>query len=124
MALHKETLTVHRFGCTMNANIAECHVPVNADLYDIKVIFVDEPDDRLGMMDPRRDRRRCCCEKRQRGLSRGLSAKLAVSGTPFAFGIHQFGSRPKLSYGLSWQSLLMHTCGKALRSEEARQSYD
>ena len=28
----------------MNANIAEYHVPVNADVHDIKVIFVDEPD--------------------------------------------------------------------------------
>ena len=29
----------------MNANIAEYHVPVNADVHDIKVIFVDEPDE-------------------------------------------------------------------------------
>jgi xanthine dehydrogenase YagR molybdenum-binding subunit len=29
----------------MNANIAEYHVPVHADIHDIKVIFVDEPDD-------------------------------------------------------------------------------
>ena len=28
-----------------NANIAEYHVPVNADMHDIKVNFVDEPDD-------------------------------------------------------------------------------
>ena len=28
----------------MNANIAEYHVPVNADVHDIKVIFVEEPD--------------------------------------------------------------------------------
>ena len=28
----------------MNANIAEYHVPVNADVQDIKIIFVDEPD--------------------------------------------------------------------------------
>ena len=28
----------------MNANIAEYHVPVNADVHDIKVIFVDEAD--------------------------------------------------------------------------------
>jgi xanthine dehydrogenase YagR molybdenum-binding subunit len=45
MALHEETLTDHRFGRIMNANIAEYHVPVNADVHDIKVIFVDEPDD-------------------------------------------------------------------------------
>jgi xanthine dehydrogenase YagR molybdenum-binding subunit len=45
MALHEETLIDHRFGRIMNANIAEYHVPVNADVHDIKVIFVDEPDD-------------------------------------------------------------------------------
>jgi xanthine dehydrogenase YagR molybdenum-binding subunit len=45
MALHEETLFDHRFGRIMNANIAEYHVPVNADVHDIEVIFVDEPDD-------------------------------------------------------------------------------
>jgi xanthine dehydrogenase YagR molybdenum-binding subunit len=45
MALHEETLTDHRFGRIMNADIAEYHVPVNADVHDIKVIFVDEPDE-------------------------------------------------------------------------------
>ena len=45
MALHEETLIDHRVGRIMNANIAEYHVPVNADIYDIRVIFVDEPDD-------------------------------------------------------------------------------
>ena len=29
----------------MNANVAEYHVPVNADVHDIEVIFVDEPGD-------------------------------------------------------------------------------
>jgi xanthine dehydrogenase YagR molybdenum-binding subunit len=45
MALHEETLYDHRFGRIMNANIAEYHVPVNADVQDVKVIFVDEPDE-------------------------------------------------------------------------------
>jgi xanthine dehydrogenase YagR molybdenum-binding subunit len=44
MALHEETQVDHNFGRIMNANIAEYHVPVNADVQDIKVIFVDEPD--------------------------------------------------------------------------------
>lgn len=44
MALHEETLIDHTFGRIMNANIAEYHVPVNADVHDIKVIFVDEKD--------------------------------------------------------------------------------
>jgi len=35
----------HRFGRIINANIAEYHVPVNADVHEIKVIFVEEPDD-------------------------------------------------------------------------------
>jgi xanthine dehydrogenase YagR molybdenum-binding subunit len=44
MALHEETLIDHKLGRIMNANIAEYHVPANADVHDIKVIFVDEPD--------------------------------------------------------------------------------
>ena len=45
MGLHEETLVDHDFGRVMNSNIAEYHVPVNADVQDIKVIFVDEPDE-------------------------------------------------------------------------------
>jgi len=45
MALHEETLLDHALGRMMNADIAEYHVPVNADVHDIKVIFVDEPDE-------------------------------------------------------------------------------
>ncbi len=45
MALHEETQIDHTFGRIVNANIAEYHVPVHADIHDIKVIFVDEPDD-------------------------------------------------------------------------------
>jgi xanthine dehydrogenase YagR molybdenum-binding subunit len=45
MALHEEALYDHRFGRVMNANIAEYHVPVNADVRDIQVIFVEEPDE-------------------------------------------------------------------------------
>ncbi|HEY9213159.1 MAG TPA: xanthine dehydrogenase family protein molybdopterin-binding subunit [Ancylobacter sp.] len=45
MALHEETLIDHNFGRIMNANIAEYHVPVNADVHDIEVIFVDEQDE-------------------------------------------------------------------------------
>jgi len=45
MALHEETHIDHDRGRIMNANIAEYHVPVHADVRDIKVIFVDEADD-------------------------------------------------------------------------------
>ena len=45
MALHETTLIDHTFGRIMNADFAGYHVPVNADVHDIQVIFVDEPDD-------------------------------------------------------------------------------
>jgi xanthine dehydrogenase YagR molybdenum-binding subunit len=45
MALHEETLIDHKLGRITNANFAEYHVPVNADVHDIKVIFIDEADD-------------------------------------------------------------------------------
>jgi xanthine dehydrogenase YagR molybdenum-binding subunit len=45
MALHEETAIDHRFGRVMNANFAEYHVPVHADVHNVKVIFVDEVDD-------------------------------------------------------------------------------
>jgi xanthine dehydrogenase YagR molybdenum-binding subunit len=44
MALHEETLVDHAFGRVMNANIAEYHVPTNAEVGEIGVILVDEPD--------------------------------------------------------------------------------
>jgi xanthine dehydrogenase YagR molybdenum-binding subunit len=44
MALHEETLLDHHLGRVINADFAEYHVPVNADIHDIDVIFVDEPD--------------------------------------------------------------------------------
>jgi len=50
MALHEETLIDHNFGRVMNANIAEYHVPVHADVHDIKVIFVEEPDSKVNLM--------------------------------------------------------------------------
>jgi xanthine dehydrogenase YagR molybdenum-binding subunit len=45
MALHEETLVDHKLGRLMNHNLAEYHVPVNADIHDIDVIFVEEKDD-------------------------------------------------------------------------------
>jgi len=50
MALHEETLIDHAFGRIMNANIAEYHVPVNADIHDVQVIFVEEPDELVNPM--------------------------------------------------------------------------
>jgi xanthine dehydrogenase YagR molybdenum-binding subunit len=50
MALHEEAMIDHRFGRIMNANIAEYHMPVNADVHDIQVIFVDEEDHVINKM--------------------------------------------------------------------------
>jgi xanthine dehydrogenase YagR molybdenum-binding subunit len=47
MALHEEALTDHTLGRVMNHNLAEYHVPVNADIPEIEVIFVDEVEDKL-----------------------------------------------------------------------------
>lgn len=44
MALEEERMTDHRIGRIMNHNLAEYHVPVHADVQEIDVIFVDEPD--------------------------------------------------------------------------------
>jgi xanthine dehydrogenase YagR molybdenum-binding subunit len=45
-ALHEESHADHALGRFMNHNYAEYHVPVNADIGDIEVIFVEE-DDRI-----------------------------------------------------------------------------
>lgn len=44
MALHEESLMDSRIGRFMNHNYAEYHIPVQADIPEIEVIFVDEPD--------------------------------------------------------------------------------
>ena len=46
MALEEESLLDHRLGRFMNHNLAEYHLPVNADIPDIEVIFVSERDDK------------------------------------------------------------------------------
>jgi xanthine dehydrogenase YagR molybdenum-binding subunit len=47
MALHEETFMDNRLGRFMNHNLAEYHVPANADVHDIEVIFVDEHEPEL-----------------------------------------------------------------------------
>ena len=44
-ALEEESMLDHRFGRFMNHNLGEYHVPVHADIHDIEVIFVEEPDE-------------------------------------------------------------------------------
>ena len=47
MALHEEAVIDHHYGRIINHNFAEYHVPVNADVHDIEVIFVDEREAHL-----------------------------------------------------------------------------
>jgi xanthine dehydrogenase YagR molybdenum-binding subunit len=44
MALEEEGVIDHKFGRIMTHNLADYHVPVNADVHDIDVIFVEEHD--------------------------------------------------------------------------------
>ena len=46
MAMHEETLIDHQLGRIMNHSLSEYHVPANADIHDIDVIFVEEHDDK------------------------------------------------------------------------------
>ena len=45
MALMEESVMDHRFGRYMNHSLAEYHMPVNADIHAIDVVFVHEDDD-------------------------------------------------------------------------------
>ena len=50
MALHEETATDHRFGRFMTHNLADYHVPTNADVQAIDVIFVEERDEEINQL--------------------------------------------------------------------------
>jgi len=50
MALHEEGLTDHHFGRIMNHSLAEYHIPVNADIDQIEVIFVEEKDEHVNAL--------------------------------------------------------------------------
>jgi len=53
MALLEETVRDDRAGAVVTNNLADYHVPVNADIGDISVIFVEEPDFRLNPLGAR-----------------------------------------------------------------------
>ena len=44
MVLTEEAVIDDRFGRYINGNLADYHVPVNADIPDIEAIFIDKPD--------------------------------------------------------------------------------
>ncbi|UPL49910.1 xanthine dehydrogenase family protein molybdopterin-binding subunit [Hymenobacter sublimis] len=50
MALLEEARLDHRYGRFVNNQLAEYHVPVSADVPDIDVLFIDEPDPHLNPM--------------------------------------------------------------------------
>ncbi|WP_458096121.1 xanthine dehydrogenase family protein molybdopterin-binding subunit [Roseomonas sp. WA12] len=50
MALTEETMADHNLGRFMNHNFAEYHIPVNADVQGIEVIFVEEHDDKFNAL--------------------------------------------------------------------------
>jgi xanthine dehydrogenase YagR molybdenum-binding subunit len=43
-ALHEHAITDHRSGRILNANLAEYHVPVNADVPSLDVLTIEEHD--------------------------------------------------------------------------------
>lgn len=45
MALEEESVLDHTFGRFVNHNLAESHVPVNADVRDLEVLFVEDHDE-------------------------------------------------------------------------------
>ncbi|MFM0735260.1 xanthine dehydrogenase family protein molybdopterin-binding subunit [Paraburkholderia sediminicola] len=45
MAMHEDGQFDHTLGRQMNHNLSEYHVPVNADIHDIDVLFVEERDE-------------------------------------------------------------------------------
>ena len=53
MALYEETLIDKIYGRTVNENLAEYHVPVNADIHDIDVTCVGIPDYRFNPLGSR-----------------------------------------------------------------------
>jgi xanthine dehydrogenase YagR molybdenum-binding subunit len=44
MALTEEMVIDHRYGKVVNSNLADYHVPVNADIPQIEALFVNKPD--------------------------------------------------------------------------------
>jgi xanthine dehydrogenase YagR molybdenum-binding subunit len=44
MALEEDSVLDHAVGRFMTHNLADYHIPVHADVHEIEVIFVDEPD--------------------------------------------------------------------------------
>jgi xanthine dehydrogenase YagR molybdenum-binding subunit len=48
MALHEESVLDREFGDFLNHDLAQYHVPVNADVGDIEAVWIDEDDPHIG----------------------------------------------------------------------------
>jgi xanthine dehydrogenase YagR molybdenum-binding subunit len=53
LALHEESHLDNKYGCYVNANLAEYHVPVNADIGSIDVTVIDIPDTKFNPLGAR-----------------------------------------------------------------------
>jgi xanthine dehydrogenase YagR molybdenum-binding subunit len=49
-ALHEHAIMDHRSGRTLNANLADYHVPVNADVPDMEALMIDEHDSHVNAL--------------------------------------------------------------------------
>ena len=53
MALHEDGVMDERFGKVMNHDLAEYHIPANADVEDVDAIWLEETDHRAGALGAR-----------------------------------------------------------------------
>ena len=53
MALMEETIFDPRYGRIVTRNLADYHVPVHADMPEVDVIFIDQPDTKIGPLGSR-----------------------------------------------------------------------
>jgi xanthine dehydrogenase YagR molybdenum-binding subunit len=79
MALHEETVMDHRLGRFMTHNFADYHIPVNADIPEIEVIFVNEPDTEVSPLGVKGVGGRHGCGRGQRDLSHHRQAGAVVA---------------------------------------------
>ena len=49
-ALHEKAVVDHRSGRTLNANLGEYHIPVNADVPSLEAILVEERDEHVNAL--------------------------------------------------------------------------
>ena len=53
MALHEQSVLDPRFGLFMNADLAEYHIPTNADVLDMEALWIEDRDEHAGPLGAR-----------------------------------------------------------------------